>query len=940
MNPREKALNLLDAWISAEVLKPAEFTNSIDDGRPAQSMRIIQNGCLPWEAGYPEVDIDGDYDGFLCYDVILGYVDQQKATTMFANIYGQPVEDIRPTSDKAILATLRVSRDGTLDKKQPFLISSYGWGLIKALNRNFETLAKWGMAEAGLNAQFFNKFEEEGKVQVTLDLVQQIYYWLLDSIGGVPPYVHRPGQSSDLIMKPEQVVGYYKQAPKRWLNKEGVEQIAEPNQKSPEPLFMNSFFLTDLVAARYDVENERESPALAEYLGIVQPEKQIDLLKDRKLIEELLTPEKFPMGKWPVKGRHSLNTLQQTAINYIISNENKRITAIDGPPGTGKTTLFKDAFAGLYVKRAIALSKFTDPSRAFNVKRGLMGFQLDKSLRGYEIVVASSNNNAVKNVSEEWPSPDAIADDSDLTYLPELATLLNDRPGWGMISLVLGNTGNRYKAVNRLWYDEDYGLSNHLYHATGGRPKVIPKKNSEVPREPKSIQAHKVPGSRKEALENWRKAREEMLEALRLVEEDHAKATTKAPGWSEGMDYKDFHMMSPVADLFDTRLMENLFEASVKLHRAFMDASATEMRTNLGLAMDILKNKRFPSATAENAFATLFLVAPVISTTFASVNRMFNSLPEDSLGYAFIDEAGQGSVQDAVGLLRKFKHAIVVGDNLQIEPVVTINQKVLDEIAKTFHLEMTEAMAPYASVQTFANHSNKYIAEFGLDDMVRHVGMPLLVHRRCESPMFDISNELAYDNLMINATPARESAIRERLKESRWIDVGGPDRPLTTMSNNKFSPDEGEIVIKILANIARINQLENIFVITPFREVAKGMREMVYQNRARLGIDIKQAKALQKRIGTTHTAQGREADTVIMLMGAQGQKYANSRAWAGSTPNILNVAVTRAKSNLYVVGNKEEWRGAGFFIVLAREFDDINYPANDTVKAEEASPAP
>jgi hypothetical protein len=44
---------------------------------------------------------------------------------------------------------------------------------------------------------------------------------------------------------------------------------------------------------------------------------------------------------------------------------------------------------------------------------------------------------------------------------------------------------------------------------------------------------------------------------------------------------------------------------------------------------------------------------------------------------------------------------------------------------------------------------------------------------------------------------------------------------------------------------------------------------------------------------------------------------AGARNWAGGRPNLLNVAVTRAKEALYVVGNRQLWRRAGLF----RELD-------------------
>ena len=55
-----------------------------------------------------------------------------------------------------------------------------------------------------------------------------------------------------------------------------------------------------------------------------------------------------------------------------------------------------------------------------------------------------------------------------------------------------------------------------------------------------------------------------------------------------------------------------------------------------------------------------------------------------------------------------------------------------------------------------------------------------------------------------------------------------------------------------------------------------------------------------ERVGTVYTVQGREADTVVMVLGAAQPERKGAREWAGSEPNQLNVAVTRAKENLYV----------------------------------------
>lgn len=75
-----------------------------------------------------------------------------------------------------------------------------------------------------------------------------------------------------------------------------------------------------------------------------------------------------------------------------------------------------------------------------------------------------------------------------------------------------------------------------------------------------------------------------------------------------------------------------------------------------------------------------------------------------------------------------------------------------------------------------------------------------------------------------------------------------------------------------------------------------------------------------KRYGTVHRTQGKEADMVILVLGA-GSDQVGSRDWAAQAPNLLNVAVTRARRRLVVIGDHAAWSGHRYFEELARHIE-------------------
>ena len=135
----------------------------------------------------------------------------------------------------------------------------------------------------------------------------------------------------------------------------------------PEVLLLNSFYLNDLGRATDLVQQNAVPAGLRRYLGIEKPAQTFDLLHDNNAVEKAVAPATMPLARWPARGGYRLVLLQQAAVNLMRSElaGSEGIVAVNGPPGTGKTTLLRDIVAACVLDRALAMATFEDPEKAF-----------------------------------------------------------------------------------------------------------------------------------------------------------------------------------------------------------------------------------------------------------------------------------------------------------------------------------------------------------------------------------------------------------------------------------------------------------------------------------------------------------------------------------------------------------------------------------------------
>ena len=383
---------------------------------------------------------------------------------------------------------------------------------------------------------------------------------------------------------------------------------------------------------------------------------------------------------------------------------------------------------------------------------------------------------------------------------------------------------------------------------------------------------------------------------------------------------------------------DQLFIAAIRLHRAFITAAARTIKPALNtIAWAAQGGPGAPKPTSTD-WGVFFLLVPVVSTTFASIGRMFQGVGAGEIGWLLVDEAGQATPQAAVGAIWRARRAVVIGDPLQIEPVVATPPRTTRLIFAGNGADPARWAAPAQSVQTLADRVSPIQGRFrivdgGTGQPERVTGIPLLVHRRCEQPMFALANRIAYDGRMVFATPDGASPIRDLLGPAAWIDVDAP-------STDKWVEAEGRLIAAVLVKLCRaLPQPPDVYVISPFRMPASRLRAMLLGTQGVLPGWSRTDRRdwIEHRVGTVHTFQGKEAEAVILMLGAGRGAKAGSRTWAGATPNLLNVAATRAKRVLYVVGNRTEWQLAGVFAVAAEVLEPRS--ARDWLGLDQMAPA-
>ena len=209
-----------------------------------------------------------------------------------------------------------------------------------------------------------------------------------------------------------------------------------------------------------------------------------------------------------------------------------------------------------------------------------------------------------------------------------------------------------------------------------------------------------------------------------------------------------------------------------KLSREFLTQQALQDKDNVKKALKsyldcISRNSLTPQMFPQNqdeSFKAISLIFPVITCGLLSVRNM---LPRVSMCVALtiVDEAGMIPQHQTFPLLARSRKAIIVGDPLQIEPIIPLSKERRKDYYQTAFIQKKLAEIDYhrySPEQTDKATTYHRAAGATGEDGNTGNGIPLMEHYRCQPSIIEYCNNIARYRLEVK-TKLRASPLKTNL---------------------------------------------------------------------------------------------------------------------------------------------------------------------------------
>lgn len=251
----------------------------------------------------------------------------------------------------------------------------------------------------------------------------------------------------------------------------------------------------------------------------------------------------------------------------------------------------------------------------------------------------------------------------------------------------------------------------------------------------------------------------------------------------------------------------------------------------------------------------------VLSTTFSVHNTLS---PDFMYDYVIVDEASQVSLDTAVLAMASAKQLVIVGDRMQLPNVIPQEVKrqaklISDkyQIPEKYRYEENSLLS--SAVKVFEQIERTLLKE----------------HYRCHPKIIGFCNQKFYNNQLIIMT--KDMGEDDVLKAY----VTAPGSHAREHLNQR---QIDEITKVILPDLEKDSKNPDIGIVSPYRKQVEALK----------------LEAEPYEILTVHKFQGREKDDIVICT------VDNEISEFTDNPNMLNVAVSRAKKRLRIVISDSE----------------------------------
>lgn len=254
-----------------------------------------------------------------------------------------------------------------------------------------------------------------------------------------------------------------------------------------------------------------------------------------------------------------------------------------------------------------------------------------------------------------------------------------------------------------------------------------------------------------------------------------------------------------------------------------------------------------------------------------------------------VDEASQCDIASVLPLLYRCKRAAIIGDPKQLRHITQIASRVTQQLMQEHDVSSLGERWSYTGNSLFDLSAS--LTESG--DVIS-----LRDHHRSRSEIIEFSNRHFYEGRLRVATRESELRVPNGAPAVRWIHVtGGVVRPASGGAVNR---EEARTVVRELERLLAEQRYEGtVGVVSPFRAQANLIRDLVNQNDRLLGA-IGGSDLL---IETVYRFQGDERDVMVFSPVVSRDMPRTAEGFLRGNPNTFNVAITRARAALVVVGD-------------------------------------